>query len=90
MSDQTERPRIAFPCQYPVKIMGVAGDDFRELVEAVVERHADGFERELTTLRYSAAGRYVSVTVTIVATGPEQLQALFEDLKATGRVHMVL
>ena len=48
------------------------------------------FARERTTERFSANGRFMSLTVTIVATGPAQLQALFEELKATGRVHMVL
>ena len=89
MSD-IERPRIEFPCDYPVKIVGDAAADFRAVVEAVVERHAGGFPRELTTERFSSNGRFVSITVTIVATGPEQLQAMFEELKATGRVHMVL
>jgi putative lipoic acid-binding regulatory protein len=32
----------------------------------------------------------MSVRLSIVATGPEQLQALFEELKGTGRVQMVL
>ncbi len=85
-----ESPRIEFPCDYPVKIVGDGAEDFRMLVEEVVERHAAGFARQLTTTRYSSGGRYMSVTVTIVATGTEQLQALFEDLKATGRVQMVL
>ncbi|HMV70618.1 MAG TPA: DUF493 domain-containing protein [Pseudomonadales bacterium] len=85
-----DAPRIEFPCDYPVKIVGDATADFRSLVEDIVERHAAGFARARTTERFSANSRFVSVTVTIVATGPEQLRALFEDLKATGRVHMVL
>ena len=89
MSD-VERPRIEFPCDYPVKIIGDVAADFRAVVEAIVERHAGGFARELTTERLSANGRFMSLTVTIVATGPVQLQAMFEELKATGRVHMVL
>lgn len=89
MSDG-ERPRIEFPCDYPVKIVGDAAADFRAVVEAIVERHAGGYARELTTERFSTNGRFMSLTVTIVATGPAQLQSLFEDLKATGRVHMVL
>lgn len=87
---ECERPRIEFPCDYPIKIVGEAAADFRLLVEEIVERHAVGFARERTTERFSANGRFVSLTVAIVATGPEQLQALFEDLKASGRVHLVL
>jgi len=89
MSD-IEPPRIEFPCDYPIKIVGDAAPDFRAVAEAIVARHAGAYARELTTERFSANGRFMSLTVTIVATGPEQLQALFEELKATGRVHMVL
>ena len=90
MTSDNERPRIEFPCDYPIKIIGEAAVDFHEMVATIVERHAPGFPCELTTIRHSGQGRYVSITVTIRATGPEQLQALFEDLKATGRVQMVL
>jgi uncharacterized protein len=85
-----QRPVIEFPCEYPIKIVGNASPEFRALMEEVVERHASGFPRERTTLRYSKGGRFVSVTVTITATGTAQLQALFADLKATGQVHTVL
>jgi hypothetical protein len=83
-------PRIEFPCDYPIAVVGAAAEDFRLLVEAIVERHAGGFARERTTVQMSGGGRFMSVRLTIVATGPEQLQALFEDLKGTGRVQMVL
>lgn len=85
-----QRPRIEFPCEYPLAVVGVAAADFRALVEEIVERHAPGFARERTTEQLSAGGRYVSVRLTIVATGPEQLGALFAELKATGRVQTVL
>lgn len=86
----SEPPRIEFPCDYPVKIVGDAVADFRLVVEAIVERHAAGFDRARTTERASSAGRYRAITVTITATGEAQLRALFEELKSTGLVHMVL
>jgi len=89
MTEQTP-PRIEFPCDYPVKIIGTASHDFQEVIESIVEIHAPGFSRELSTVRYSGAGRYVALTVTICATGTDQLRALFEDLKRSGRVSMVL
>ena len=81
---------IEFPCEYPVKIIGTAAADFREAMEAIVERHAPAFPRDRTTVRMSSGGRYAAVTVYIVATGEQQLRALFEELKASGRVQMVL
>lgn len=83
-------PRIEFPCDYPIAVVGAAAEDFRALVEDIVERHASGFPRERTTVQLSGGGRYMSVRLSIVATGPEQLQALFTELKGTGRVQIVL
>jgi putative lipoic acid-binding regulatory protein len=88
MSEQP--PQIEFPCEYPIAIVGEAAADFLALVEEIVERHAPGFERARTTLQPSRGGRYVSVRVVITATGVAQLQALFAELKGTGRVHTVL
>lgn len=89
MSTQ-EPPRIEFPCSYPVKVMGLAGDEFRSATLAVFERHAGGFAESDITVRASSGGNYESVTVTITATGVEQLQAIFADLKAHPLVRMVL
>lgn len=85
-----EPPKIEFPCDYPIAVVGEAAPDFLSLVEEIVESHAPGFLRERTTVRPSAGGRYVSVRVTITATGEPQLRALFEALKGTGRVQAVL
>lgn len=83
-------PRIEFPCEYPIAVVGEAAADFRAMVETIVERHAPGFPRERTTVRESGAGRWVSVRLTIRATGEAQLAALFAELKGTGRVQTVL
>ena len=83
-------PRIEFPCEYPIAVVGAAAGDFREMVETIVERHAPGFPRERTTVRESGGGRWVSVRLTIRATGEAQLAALFAELKGTGRVQTVL
>ncbi len=85
-----EPPKIEFPCDYPVKILGRNVENFRALMTEVIERHAPGFDQDTISLRDSRKGTFVSLTVTIVATGPEQLEALHQDLRATGLVQMVL
>lgn len=85
------RVTIQFPCDnYPVKIIGEAGGDYHDEVLKIVEIHAPGFDRETVSMRDSRNGRFVSVTVSITATGEPQLKALFEDLKQHPSVHMVL
>lgn len=87
MSEQ-EPPRIEFPCDYPIRVMGDAAADFKDYVVEVMRRHA-GDVRQVS-VRESRGGRYLSVTVTITATGVEQLQAIHVELRDSGRVHMVL
>ena len=86
-----QAPKIEFPCpNYPIKVIGEAGEDFADLVIQVIERHAPGLDSSTLVIRDSRNGRFLSVQVLITATGIEQLQAIHVDLRATGRVHMVL
>ncbi len=81
---------IEFPCDYPIKVLGKEHELFRETVLAVVARHDAEFCRDRVQEKHSTRGNYVSLTVWITATGETQLGNLFEDLKATGLVTMVL
>ncbi|MDX5297756.1 MAG: DUF493 domain-containing protein [Gammaproteobacteria bacterium] len=83
-------PRITFPCDYAIKVIGDAAPDFKEFVLSVVSRHAPGLDETLVTLQASSNARFVSVRLQILATGEPQLKAIFEELRASGRVHMVL
>ena len=85
-----EPPKIEFPCAYPVKVLGRQSDEFNTTVLSVLEAHAPGFDQSSVSVRSSSKGRFVALTVTITATGPEQLDALHRDLLATGMVQMVL
>lgn len=85
-----EAPKIEFPCAYPIKVIGLAGAEFEAEVLEVVRRHAGTIDAADHSIKPSAKGNYASVAVTITATGEDQLQALFVDLKAIIAVKMVL
>ena len=86
----TDPPKIEFPCDYTLRIIGDNAVDFQSMVIAVVRVHAPDADESTASLRESRNGNYHSVALTIRATGEPQLAAIFEDLKATGRVQMVL
>lgn len=88
--EHPDPPKIEFPCDYPIKVLGRSGDEFERCVLEVFEQHAPGFPREQVRVRASGKGTFSSLTVTIIATGPEQLDALHRDLMATGHVSMVI
>lgn len=84
-------PKIEFPCpDYPVKVMGAAGDEFHEFVLEVMERHAPGLDQTRITVRDSRNGSFQSITLFITATGVEQLQALHQELIASPMTKIVL
>ena len=85
-----ERPKIEFPCLYPIKIIGYAVDNFKELVTSRVEGHTGPIDSEQVTVRSSRKNNYISVNITIAATGEKQLSKIFEDLKQIESVKMVL
>lgn len=89
MTDQ-EAPKIEFPCDYPIKVLGEAGSELHTLVVEVMERHAPGFDQTKVTVRDSRKGNFQAITVTITATGEHQLGNIFTDLKVSPRVKMVL
>ncbi|AYN95698.1 MULTISPECIES: DUF493 domain-containing protein [Pseudomonas] len=87
----TQAPKIEFPCDnYPIKVIGDAGDGFTDLVVEIIQRHAPDLDVTTLVTRDSRNGRFLSVQVLIRATGVEQLQSIHSDLRTTGRVHMVL
>ncbi len=89
MSDQ-QSPRIEFPCDYPVKIVGENCADFTATVVEVTRRHAPEVTPAKVRVRNSRGGNYASVTITIRATGEPQLRRLHADLKKYAAVRLVL
>lgn len=87
---EMEAPKIEFPCDYPIKVVGKAGAELHTLVLEVMEIHTEGFDQTRITIRDSSKGTFQAITATITATGEPQLQAIFADLKVSPLVKIVL
>ena len=83
-------PKIEFPCLYPIKVIGHAVDTFRAQVQEAIERHTGAIDPNLIQLKSSKHSNYLSITVTIAATGEPQLESIFSDLKEIDSVKLVL
>ena len=90
IDDTQQAPKIKYPCEYPIKIIGQSDPDLYTLVIKVMETHSPGFEHSKITVRDSKNRNFQSITVVIIATGPDQLESLFSDLKVDPLVKMVL
>ena len=81
---------LEFPCDFPLKVMGSAGEGFAQAILEVVMRHAPDFDAASMEMRPSRGGNYLSLTCTIRARSREQLDALYRELTAHPLVKIVL
>lgn len=81
---------LAFPCEFPIKIVGRKRPGFAQQILDIVLRHAPDYNAETMEMRPSRQGTYLSLTVTIHATSREQLDALYQELCDHPGVNMVL
>ena len=88
--NQDEAPHIEYPCRYPIKVIGEDVDDYSNEVIRIIRVHAPDLKDEDISFRPSRHGKYLAVNVIIVAHGEKQIEAIFNDLKASGRTAMVL
>ena len=81
---------LEFPCDFPIKIMGAAQDDFAQTMLEIVFRHAPDFVAQTVEMRASSGGKYLSLTCTVRATSKLQLDNLYRELTAHPLVKVVL
>ena len=81
---------LEFPCDFPIKVMGLHADDFDALVVQIVHRHTGPLRSDRISVRASRGGKYLSVTVTVRAESQAQLDELYRELSGHERVVMVL
>ncbi|HEX5033750.1 MAG TPA: DUF493 domain-containing protein [bacterium] len=81
---------LKFPCEFPIKVMGLKHSRFVQNVVDVVLRYAPDFDTAQVELRPSDKGKYLSVTCTINATSQDQLNLLYTALKDHPDVAVVL
>ena len=87
----TEQPSlIEYPCDFPIKIMGKAQQDFTRIALAIVKYHAPDFDTATMAVKVSKKGTYLSITCTIRATSRVQLDALYQALSQHPMVAVVL
>ena len=81
---------IKYPCEFPIKAMGLASASLHLTVLEIVQRHAPAADSSTLKSRPSSNGKYISVTITITAQSRAQLDAIYTDLTACEHVLMAL
>ncbi len=81
---------LQFPCDFPIKVVGVRSEGFAQQIVALVQVAMPDFRPETVEMRASQGGKYLSVTVTVTARSQVQLDALYQALTGHPGVKFVL
>jgi hypothetical protein len=81
---------LEFPCDFPIKIMGAATDEFRSLALGIVTRHFGQPAAGDIEERPSSGGRYLGLTITVRAESKAQLDAVYGELTSCRQVLVAL
>ncbi len=81
---------IQYPCEFPIKIMGLRQDGFADVIVEIVSRHDETFDPAGLQMRSSSKGRYLAFTAVVNAISREQLDNIYRELTAHPMVKVVL
>jgi putative lipoic acid-binding regulatory protein len=81
---------LEFPCEFPIKVMGLSCDEFEIAVIAIVNQHVDNLSEGALTMRPSKNGKYTAITITVTAHSKLQLDNIYLDLTACEHVSVAL
>lgn len=81
---------LTFPEKFPIKIFGLDNSAFSEAVKTVIDNHVDEQDCLSWESNPSSKGKYLAITVTIMARSQLQLDAIYIDLTNDVNVKMAL
>jgi len=89
--DQNEKKSlIEFPCDFAIKVMGEAKENFSESVIEIIKKHYGNFNGSKIEMKGSSNGKYISLTCNIYVTSQMQLDNIYIDLSKSSMTKFVL
>jgi len=81
---------IDYPSLFPIKVMGVKVDGLVQAITQIAHQFDPAFDASTIEMRESSGGKYLGVTITVMATSREQLDDLYRTLGKHPMVRVVL
>ncbi len=69
-----------FPCEFPIKAIGKDNNNFQQIVLALIQTHIEKIHPKHITSKPSSNGKFLSVTVRILAISKPQLDEIYTAL----------
>lgn len=81
---------MQFPCEFTLKVVGCAGEQFEKTAIAIVREHIPNLSDQALQIRRSAHGKYAAMTFKFTAESRTQLNNLYQALSASSDILMAL
>lgn len=86
----TQKSLIEFPCEFPVKIIGIHSALLIEDIQKITKKHFLNFSEDKLSLKPSQKNNYLAITVTVLAQNQEMLDDFYREITQHAMVKMVL
>ena len=86
----TDTPVLVFPCDFPIKVIGIFTEHFLEEITVIVRAHFPKIANEQITHKLSKEKNYLAITVNVHATNKSELDELYQALTSHPNIKMVL
>ena len=83
-----EETLFEFPCEFPIKCMGLNIPEFESSVVEIMNRHVPDLGEGAIKSRLSKEGKYCAITVTITASSKNQLDTIYMELTSCTHIKM--
>ena len=86
----SEASALTFPCEFPIKVMGLNTGRFENEIFMIANQLIPDLGETAISSTLSRTEKYLSVTVTVTATSREQLDSLYLAFNKHPDVKMIL
>lgn len=88
--ESAEQSLLTFPCEFVIKVFGLASDEFEASVITLIRNHISDIRAEAFKTRPSKDGKYLALTITVDIETREQLDSIYRDLTSNPLILMAL
>lgn len=79
-----------FPCDYPIKVMGLDCPELKGTILGIIERHTGKLHPRQISHRKSTKGRYISYTFRAIISSKRQINTINQALQDCELVAYIL
>jgi putative lipoic acid-binding regulatory protein len=82
INQHTPLALIDFPCDFPIKVMGLTEDTFAQTIISLIQTIVPEFNASHIEMRASSAGKYISLTCSVPVVSQAQLDDIYRLISA--------